>query len=88
MLNQEFIVSNVIEIGQLVLQEKTFHLVNEFYLFPFYLTMNKGRNLHSNKHETPLSKNAMSQAWLKPAWAEILYGPLFKKFYIIFYFLE
>ena len=39
--------------------------VNIFSLFSYYLPLEKGGALHSNKHESPSPKDAFCQIWLK-----------------------
>ena len=41
--------------------------VNVFSLFHNYLPLEKGKALHLNKLESPSTKNALCQAWLKLA---------------------
>ena len=43
------------------------NFVNVFFLYPFYLPLEKGRALYWNKLESPLPKDALCQVWLKLA---------------------
>ena len=47
--------------------EDFLNVVNVFLLFHNYLPLEKGVNLHLNKLEFPLPKNALCQVWLKLA---------------------
>ena len=64
---------SLFEIGQVVSEEDFLNFVNRFLLFHNYLCLEKGVALHLNKLESPLSKDALCQVWLK------LHGPMVLK---------
>ena len=45
--------------------KKSFNFINFFLLFCYYLPLEKGGDLPMNKLESPSSKNALCQVWLK-----------------------
>ena len=65
---QGCLLSNLVEIGSVVLENK-FFLISSMYFLLFwnYLPLEKGRALHLNKLESPLLKDALCQVWLKLA---------------------
>ena len=66
-------VPSLVEIGQVVSEEDFLNFVNRFLLFHNYLCLEKGVALHLNQLESPLSKDALCQVWLK------LHGPMILK---------
>ena len=53
------------EIGSGVLDKKIFfNFINVFKIFSYYLPLEMGGVLHSNKAESPSPKDALCQVWL------------------------
>ena len=53
------------KLAQWFLERRFFKIVNAFSQFPNYLPLEKGGDLHLNKLESPSTKNALCQVWLK-----------------------
>ena len=60
-------VPSLVEICPVVLEKKIFNFINVFSLFLHYLPLKKGGILHLIKLESPSSKEALCQVWLKLA---------------------
>ena len=58
-------VPSLYKIGSVLLEYIFFKFFNVFSLFRNYLPLEKGVAFHLNKLESPLSKDALSQVWLK-----------------------
>ena len=58
-------VPNLVEIGPVVLKRGFFNIFNIILLFRFYLPFEKDVAYHLNKFESPPSKGALCQIWLK-----------------------
>ena len=57
-----------VQIGPVVLEKKIFlNFVNVYSLYRNFLPLEKGRALHLKKLESPSSKDALFQVWLKLA---------------------
>ena len=63
----ECFVLSLVEIGPVILKNTILKFVNVFWLFRYYLPLEKGVALHLNKYESPLPKDALCQVWLKLA---------------------
>ena len=59
-------VSSLVKIGSVDLEKKKY-FVHVFLLFRYYLPLEKGRGLHLKKLESPSSKDALCQVWIKLA---------------------
>ena len=58
---------SLVEIWTGVLEKIFLNFVNVFLLFRNYLTLEKDRDPHLNKLESPSTKDALCQVWLKLA---------------------
>ena len=54
---------SLVEIGPVIIENP----IIVFSLFCYYLPLEKDKSFHLNKHESPLSKDALCQVWLKLA---------------------
>ena len=61
------LVPRLVKLVQWFLRRGFFNFVNVFSIFRNYLPLEKGRALHLNKFESPSSKDALGQVWLKLA---------------------
>ena len=68
-------------------EEDFLNFLNAFSLFRNYLPLEKGRALHLNKLESPWTKDALCQVWLKLALWFFLEKKIFKFSQWIFYLL-
>ena len=68
LITQECFVPSLVEIGQLVLEKKTFfNFINVYLLFRNYVPLEKGGALHLNKFDSSSPKDALCQVLLNLA---------------------
>ena len=65
--NQGSFVPSLVEIGPMVLDKNIINFVKGFLLFRIHLPCKKDVPLHLNELESPSSKDALGQVWLKLA---------------------
>ena len=59
--------TRLVENGQVVLEKKIFKFCQCIFAISYYLPLEKGGALYLNKFESPSSKDALCQVWLKLA---------------------
>ena len=89
-LTQRCFGPSLVEIGPVVVENEDFKILSMyFHYFIFnYLPLEKGRALHLNKFESPSSKDALGQVWLKLAqwfWRRrfFLFSTMYFRYFVI-----